>query len=164
MSTELSPLDPTSNELVKILNMVEMTPREKITLIERVNAESNQIDCPHTRRMIANGVYYGEQVIPQGTVITGAVHKFEHFFMLLKGRMTLYCEDGLSYHEAPEIFVSRAGMKRIGYAHDDCIVANIERVQDGMPCEPDQLWEHLYIGTFEEYEQYLNAMGETSCH
>lgn len=157
-------LKPEINELVRIINMVDMPIREKIEFLERCNSESEQVDCPHTRRMIANGIYYGEQFIPIGTVITGAVHKFEHFFMMLKGEMTLFCEDGLSYHKAPEIFVSRAGMKRIGYAHSDCVVANIERVTDGMECDPKKIWEFLYICTFSEYENYLNSIRGESCH
>jgi hypothetical protein len=158
-------LKPENNVMVRIVGMLHgLSPRECITKIEAINGESEQVDCPHTRRMIANGIYYGEQVIPEGTVITGAVHLYEHFFMILQGEMTLFTEDGLSFHKAPEIFIARAGSKRIGYAHSDCVVANIERVEDGIPCDTGALWKHLYVGTFDEYDTYLESVRDTQCH
>lgn len=164
MSTEIAELSKDTNAFVKVLSLREGSAREKMNWIAGLTGGVDQVECPHTRKMLANRIYYGEQVIPSQTIIVGAVHKYEHFFMLLKGEMTLFTEDGLSYLKSPEIFVSRAGSKRIGYAHSDCIVANIERLEDWMSDSVDSLWDQLYAGTFDEYEDYLDSIREDACH
>jgi len=60
--------------------------------------------------------------------IVGKVHKSEHFFMLLAGEMTLVADGFKQRVAAPFITVSLPGIKRAGYAHTDCVCANVHYV------------------------------------
>lgn len=81
-----------------------------------------------TLNHFADGVYVREMHCLADTTIVGKVHKREHFFMLAAGEMSL-TGDGLAPRRvvAPFICVSAPGVKRVGYAHTDCVVINIHR-------------------------------------
>lgn len=81
-----------------------------------------------TRHHFADCLYCREMEAPAGVTIVGKVHKFEHFFVLLKGEMTLVSDGFKQRVTAPFIAVSLPGIKRAGYAHTDCVCANFHYV------------------------------------
>lgn len=81
-----------------------------------------------TRHHFAGGMYCREMEAPAGCTIVGKVHKSEHFFVLLKGEMTLLCEGFRQRVMAPFIAVSAPGIKRAGYAHTDVLCMNVHNV------------------------------------
>ncbi len=60
-----------------------------------------------------------EITIPADTLMTGKVHKFEHVSIMLSGLMTVLTETGIRTVEGPQVFISPAGTKRVGYAHTE---------------------------------------------
>jgi quercetin dioxygenase-like cupin family protein len=72
-------------------------------------------------------MYCREGVIPAGTVLVGKVHKTEHFIMVLKGRITVWTENGRIELTAPYIGICPSGVQRMGYAHEDTVFVNVHK-------------------------------------
>lgn len=83
---------------------------------------------PITTHRFADGMYCREVFRKEGTLVVGKVHKKEHLFMLIQGVMTLWTEQGMKTVEAPFIWVSSPGTKRVTYAHSDCIAVTVHQV------------------------------------
>ena len=97
------------------------------------------------------GLYAREMRIKKGTVIIGKIHKTEHL-CTLNGDIEIASQDGKGRFTGFLTFVSKPGVQRIGYAHEDTVFTTFH-VIDGTDVE--QLEEDLVVSTFEEYERFL---------
>ncbi len=106
------------------------------------------------RHFFANGVYVREISMPAGAVVVGHIHKHEHVAIMIQGDMSVYDETGLQRIEAPHTFISRAGVKRALYIHEDVIFTTIHKMQD--PAQRDLIaLHHEFVAiTPEEYEAH----------
>jgi hypothetical protein len=83
-----------------------------------------QANCPVIHRF-GPGLYIREVLIPAGSYAIGHYQKFDHFNVLLKGRVTMLNDDGSAVElVAPMAFTGRPGRK-IGYVHEDMVWQNI---------------------------------------
>lgn len=73
----------------------------------------------------ADGIYGREMFIPAGTMLTGKVHRFATLNLLLQGDITVTTPEGVKRIQAPAIFVSAPGCKKVGFAHTDTIWVNV---------------------------------------
>lgn len=80
--------------------------------------------CP-VRHVFAPGVYVREMTIPEGTVLVGKIHRTEHINIISKGAIKVLSEDGVHVVTAPCTFVSKPGIKRVGYALDDTVWSTV---------------------------------------
>jgi hypothetical protein len=112
------------------MNALDTLPtRAAIDALQQAMVGMEQAELP-TLHHFAGGMYCREMHVPADTMIVGKVHKSEHFFMLLAGEMTLICDGFRQRVAAPFISVSQPGMKRAGYAHSECVCANVHCVGD----------------------------------
>lgn len=110
---DMQPIDTT-------LDSIEATgkpTREQILTIEEFILGCPQTETP-TRHYFAPGIYAREMFIPAGTVLTGAVHKTEHLVQFV-GDITVLTDGGMQRITGRHTFVSKPGIKRVGYAHAD---------------------------------------------
>ncbi len=77
--------------------------------------------------------YARELHIPKGCTLTGAIQKFANVNILSKGDITVLTKDGMRRVQAPFTEVSPAGMKRVGYAHEDCVWTTIFSTEETDP-------------------------------
>lgn len=95
--------------------------------IQRLHAA--MLDMPQvdivTEHTFGPGVYMRTITIPAGVTLVGKTHKTEHIFMVLKGDITLVTDEGRIRVQAPYQCVSKAGVKRAGYAHTETVCANV---------------------------------------
>ena len=112
--------------------MHDMIPQEFLTRgptlqdifdIQDRLAQGTPVEMPATNQW-APHMCIRSLFIPAGTILVGKMHRTEHFNILLKGSITILMDDGPKLFEAPCIFVSKAGTKKIGYAHTDVWYAN----------------------------------------
>ncbi len=84
-----------------------------------------QVEMPLTHHF-ADGQYVRELFMPEGTFIIGHRHRFSTVNFLLKGRMSVYQgeDEEILHLEAPTIWTSQAGVRKILYIHEDCVGAN----------------------------------------
>jgi len=81
----------------------------------------NKIELPLVHH-INNGLYAREIFLPKDTLLTGKVHNFDHLSTLSKGEVSIYTsDDGLVRIKAPFTWHSKAGVKRLIYAHEDTV-------------------------------------------
>lgn len=109
---------------------------------------------------IAHGLYAREITIPKGTCLTGKIHLFEHINIISKGEISVMTDDGIKRIVAPATIISKPGIKRVGYAHEETVWTTIHacEVKDG-----DEAEKLLVVDSFEEFERRTLAE-EPACH
>lgn len=94
---------------------------QPIYRLEALLLTQPQVECPVEHAYCA-GIYARTMHIPAGTVLTGAVHKHESFFVVRRGRIAVTTDQGTKVLEAGDQLVSPAGCKRAGLALEDTVV------------------------------------------
>jgi hypothetical protein len=80
-----------------------------------------QVEMPVIHRQTP-GLYSREIHIPAGTLLTSAVHKTEHQFVISQGRIAVISEnEGRVIYEAPHTGVTLPGTRRVLHAETDTI-------------------------------------------
>lgn len=101
-----------------------------IDLLEIVTARAPQVDCPTVHRF-GGGVYIRETSAPAGTLVTTKIHLTEHPFMVLKGDVSVWTEDGgLVRIQAPFCGVTKPGTRRVAYTHEDTVWLTFHATDD----------------------------------
>jgi quercetin dioxygenase-like cupin family protein len=123
------------NELVKNEPLVEITKdfkptRQDISELQNALATLEQSKELVTKHYFANGMYVREVFRPRGTLIVGKVHKHEHLFMVIKGQINVWTEDGMVEMKAPFITVSKPGTKRVTFAMEDSVGVTVHRTDN----------------------------------
>lgn len=102
-----------------------------------------QVDMP-VEHAFCNGLYARTMHIPAGTVLTGAVHREESFFLVRKGELIVSTESGPRTLGPGDMSISKIGTKRAGIALTEVEVttfhANPSNEQD-----PQALWDMFTI-------------------
>lgn len=124
--------------------------REAITAVEKIILSASQIDCP-VKHHFSPGVYIREMTIPEGTVLTGKIHKTEHLCIMC-GDLEL-AQDGLSerligFH----VLESKVGAKRLGLAHKDTVFTTVHATNE---TDIKTLEKELFCDTFEEFDKFI---------
>lgn len=153
------------NELVEFKSVIPSIPahiplvsREGILAMEDALRQAFDSDetgeweesfpCVHRFSL---GIYCREIHIPKGHIIIGKLHKFEHLNVISQGHVTCLTEFGIEEYHAPHTFVSRPGIKRVVYAHEDTIWAGF------FPAEttnPDDVETKIICKNYAEYDNY----------
>ena len=104
-------------------NIIEL---EKIILKNPNSITKNLVDKTFPiKSTFAGGCYIREMFMPAGYIMTTKIHKKDHPFFLLKGKMTIASENFNGDIEAPYQGITVAGTKRVIYSHDDCILITV---------------------------------------
>lgn len=127
--------------------------RRAVMLVEQEVARLPQLKL-HVEHKFAPGVYTRWLYIPKGTVLTGRIHKHEHFNVVLAGTIEVMTESGYRKVHAGEMFKSPAGVKRAGYAHADTIWTTIHPNPTDER-DPAKLEEMLTVASFEELNEHI---------
>jgi hypothetical protein len=90
------------------------------------------------------GVYARTLVIPAGTVLTGAIHKDECFFVVRSGSILITTDNGTIRADSGFMSNTKAESKRAGLALVDTMVttfhANPEELRD-----PGEIWDYFTV-------------------
>ena len=102
-----------------------------------------QVDMPVTHAFCA-GLYARTMHIPAGTVLTGAVHKEESFFLVRKGELIVSTDSGPLTIRSGDMSVSKIGTKRAGITLTDVEVTTFHANPTNEQ-EPQALWDLFTI-------------------
>jgi len=118
--------------------------RQKIELIEWVMLQSmeNIADEIPVTESVKDGWYTREIRIPEGICLTGKIHTEEHICILSQGDLSVMTDHGIKRIKAPYSFKASAGIKKIGYAHQNCVFTTLHRTK--LKTLPD-INKHLFI-------------------
>lgn len=129
-------------------SVVETFSRDKIERLEREILKQDQIDIPVTHHF-APGIYARSIVIPKGATLTGHIHLTEHLNIVSKGELSVMTEHGIERVSAGAHIVSKPGIKRVGYAHEETIWTTIHATDETDHAKLEAL---LVVKTFADFE------------
>lgn len=153
-----------SNKLEKVNNFLDDTSGlsfdEQVEHLEKVLKESGSPDIYignseqfPLEHSFSEGIYTREIFIKKGMIAIGKIHKHEHTFFLMKGKLQMSTEKGLIEMEAPIYGVSPAGTKRVVYALEDCVFINVHPNPDNIN-DIEELENRMVVSSFKEYTDY----------
>lgn len=141
--------------------------RERVERLEQAINQLPQAECPVSHHF-APGMYAREISLKAGTVITGAIHKTEHFIVVSKGRLKIVTDEGATEVTAPHLMRCTPGMKNAVYALEDSVWTNFFPTTE---TDPDKLVEILteskaseLLGGSDNKQLAANKLKGTSCH
>lgn len=135
-----------------------LPPRERVFALEEAIKKNCETITLPVRHFIAGGVYARELSIPAGTVLTGYIHKHEHVAIVSTGDISVYDEHGLTRIKGPHTFISRPGIKRAGYAHEDTLFITIHRMSDPSETDIAELEKEFVTTTYTEFDDFMLTM------
>ena len=125
--------------------------RSAIGALEVAMLNHEQVDIPVKHRF-SGDIYAREITIPKGTLLTGRIHKFDHFDIMLSGDVTVSTDNGeVKRLTGLNIMEGKAGKKRAGYAHEDTHWITFHSAEER---DPEEMYEFLTCGSFEELEEF----------
>lgn len=114
-----------------------------------VIGNSDALPLTHT---FCEGIYIREILLRQGVVAIGKIHKHDHAFFLLKGKLMLCTENGVQEMVAPCYGKSPAGTKRVVVAMEDSVFVNVHPNPDNEE-NIEQLEQKFVVSSFEEFNK-----------
>jgi hypothetical protein len=120
-------------------------------------------DLP-VRHWVCGGIYTRELFIPAGVTLTGKIHGRDHMCALLQGDLSVMGDRGMMRIQPPFACESKAGAKRVGHAHEDCVFAtfhrtdltDIDAIEDELFGDSDLSWIDK-TGLFDGGENIMNT-------
>lgn len=91
-----------------------------------------------------HGVYARSLVIPAGTVLTGAVHKDECFFVVRSGSILITTDNGTIKADAGFMSITKPDTKRAGLALVDTLVTTFHANPEELR-EPKKMWDYYTV-------------------
>jgi SET domain-containing protein len=146
-----SPITAISNALTLPGRSVPLMRERIFALEEKIKAMPAALGAKdfETNHHFGPGTYMRELVIPADMILTGRIHKYAHLNILTKGKITVWTEDGMKTLEAPCVIKSEAGMKRVGYTHEDSIWTTIHS-NTGNEKDIEKVESALFTDTFDD--------------
>lgn len=116
--TWLAPLDGAATDAPAM--------REKVLALEAHMRQMPQAEL-RTNHYFADGMYARELFRTAGTLIVGKVHKREHLYIVLKGKVQVVFDECVEVFTAPAVIVSKPGTKRAVLALEDSVCMTVHR-------------------------------------
>jgi len=100
----------------------------RLTTFQQELSKLPQIEF-ETKHYFADGMYVREFRMPAQTVTVGKIHRREHIFLVAKGSILIYSDDGgVRRMVAGDIVISQPGTKRGVYAEADSTLVTLHNV------------------------------------
>ena len=102
---------------VDIANFINKLKEHEKGVIRGTKAGDELFPLKHH---FADGLYTREIFMPKGSIIASLIHKTNHPSFLLKGEVSILCDDGsIKRIKAPLKIMTEAGTQRVLYMHSD---------------------------------------------
>jgi len=136
-------------------NFIEQVERIENLLINSNSPDifvgnSDELPLKHS---FSDGIYTREIFIRKGMLAIGKIHKSDHTFFLMKGKLLLCTEEGVKEIEAPFYGNAIAGTKRVAVALEDTVFVNVHPNPNNIT-EIEKLEDIFVVSSYEEYENY----------
>ena len=139
--------------------------RNKITSLHNQMVEIGGVEGEELNKMnpikhtFAGGCYIREIFNPAGLLLVTKIHKKEHPFFLMKGKMSILTEDGIKTVEAPHNGITPPGTKRVIFTHEDCIFITVHATNK---TTPEEVEEDVIAKDFSDKEISLDDIEKLS--
>lgn len=113
----------------------DLKTREMIAKLEHAikhTPGSLSADAFPIEHTFTDGLYARKIIVPAGMLIVTKLHKTEHLIFMLKGKVSVFSEQGglEKCIQAPCMFISPAGAKRVVFIHEDTEWINVHANND----------------------------------
>lgn len=121
-------VEPELTELIEACGALGVeVPEDSLAMIDKLEVallrEYPVVECP-LDHVFTPGLYTRTIFMKAGSLITSKIHKTEHPFVILKGKVSVWTkEQGAITIQAPFLGVTRPGTKRVLYIHEDTLWA-----------------------------------------
>ncbi len=136
--------------------------RRNVIEFEKLMKRAPQVEIP-IDHYFAKGIYGRVMTVPKGVILTGKIHKHDHICILLKGKVEVLIDDIVVEIEAPFVYHSKAGIKRIIRVLEDCQWMNIHSNPNDAISESVSdkgIEDYFVVDTEEEYKKFLEQEPE----
>ena len=105
-----------------------------VSMIDKVKAlqvEASKLPQyePETEHYFHGGMYCRKVFRHAGVLVVGAVHKKEHFYLIVSGTVAITTDDGVQEVTGPHLFSSKPGTKRAVYAMTDALCMTFHAIE-----------------------------------
>jgi hypothetical protein len=133
---------------------------EQVELLENlmINSGSPDIfvgnsDALPLTHSFSDGIYTREIFIKKGMFVIGKIHKLDHTFFLMKGKLRFYSQDGVSEVEAPYYGTASSGAKRVAVALEDTVFVNVHPNPKNEK-DIEKLEDTFVVSSYQEYRDF----------
>ena len=121
---------------------------DKVKTLQSEVAKLPQYE-PETKHYFHGGMYCREVFRHANVLVVGAVHKKEHFYLIVSGTVAITTDDGVQEVTGPHLFSSKPGTKRAVYAMTDALCMTFHAIEaktvedaeaDLVEAEPDSMY------------------------
>jgi len=116
--------------------------------------------CPVTHEY-GDGCYIRTIFMPKGMLLTSKIHKVLHPYFVMKGKCTVFTENGKEEIEAPFRGMTKPGTKRLIHVLEDCIWSTVHVTKE---TELDKIEEEIIAKTFDECLPLQDEKEKLLCH
>ena len=103
--------------------------RQKVESLQQELSKLPQYE-PKTKHYFHGGMYCREVFRHAGVLVVGAVHKKEHFYLIVSGTVAITTDDGVQEVTGPHLFLSKPGTKRAVYAVTDARCMTFHAIEE----------------------------------
>ena len=106
-------------------------PTSMLDKVQALQAEVSKLPQyePETKHYFHGGMYCREVFRHAGVLVVGAVHKKEHFYLIVSGTVAITTDDGVQEVTGPHLFSSKPGTKRAVYAVTDTLCMTFHAIE-----------------------------------
>lgn len=147
-------------------SQVPMDPAAVRDRVEALLAEMREhglkAELPLTH-LHTDGLYARELTLPKGTFAIGEIQKFPHVSVISKGEISMLNENGgVTRVKAPCTIVSKPGVRKVGFAHEDTVWTTVHNmsncgIEDTASASVEELERFLTVRTQEEHALFLES-------
>ena len=84
---------------------------------------------PATKHYFHGGMYCREVFRHAGVLVVGAIHKKEHFYLIVSGTVAITTDNGVQEVTGPHLFLSKPGTKRAVYSITDALCMTFHAIE-----------------------------------
>jgi len=104
--------------------LVDVLQQDSIEAILEVLRPHDILDELPLQHYKGDNLYVREAHYPKGAIVVGRVHKYNHVFILVTGKVTIWTEEGRRTLTAPAVIETPTGTQRVGYFHANSMCIN----------------------------------------
>jgi len=106
-------------------------PTSMLDKVQALQAEVSKLPQyePETKHYFHGGMYCREVFRHAGVLVVGAVHKKEHFYLIVSGTVAITTDDGVQEVTGPHLFSSKPGTKRAVYSVTDALCMTFHAIE-----------------------------------
>ncbi len=106
------------------------------------------------KHYFVEGLYIREMFIEKGSFCIGKIHKHDHAWFLLKGKLLIVTENEEKEVIAPFFSTSLGGTKKVVHAVEDCIFINVHP-NPSNDKKLKNIEENIVVDNYKKYNKFL---------